>query len=118
MNRAVLLLLLLGCGLEERGDFLVGRECKPELERSCEDEQTCLPHAWSSVPADFRCRDLQSFEQVEGRDPPLAYCDPAGTPAYRCPPGAVCAPDRVRALDGGVRRTVCMPPGSPFGPPP
>lgn len=122
MRRLLLvgLISLCGCGLEERDDFLIGRACDPEQSSACDPGQRCLPHQVADgLFQDFRCRDVASFERVDGLEPPLAYCDEAGT--YVCPGSMVCRPDRIRSSpDGGfsVRRLVCQSPDSPFGPPP
>ena len=119
----ILLVGLLGvaaCGLEERSDFLVGRVCDPEISGACDPEQRCLPHMVDNTRFfDFRCRDVASFDRIDGVEPPLAYCDAEG--AYSCPGTLVCRPDRIRSSpDGGfaTRRLVCQRPDSPFGPPP
>ncbi|MCK6545968.1 hypothetical protein L6R52_08870 [Myxococcota bacterium] len=104
-----------GCALEERGDFLVGRTCDPDDDRTCDDGEECLPHAIvNDIFEEFRCRDLASFGPIEGREAPLAYCDDAE--GHRCPAGMVCNADRVR-LDSSVRRLVCKLPGDVFAPP-
>jgi hypothetical protein len=108
-------LFVFGCGFEERPDFLIGRTCAAKGD--CDPEQECLPHRWdTSGPSDLRCRDSASFEPIESREPPLAYCD--SSMMFECPEGLVCNADRVRPLDGGVRRKVCQRAESPFGPPP
>ena len=105
-----------GCDLEERADYLIGRVCDPIASSSCEGEQVCLPHRFEgNAPADFRCRDAASFDPVEGKEPPLAYCDEEDD--LRCPGDLVCRADRLRASDGGYRRRVCQKPEDPFGPP-
>jgi hypothetical protein len=115
---AALVALAVGCGLDERGDFLVGRACVPDAQAPCDDGQVCLPHAITpdEIGADFRCRDAASFVRgVDNDEPPLAYCDQRL--GWRCPEGTRCEPDRVRELSAGtLRRTVCVTPGSPFGP--
>ncbi len=108
-------LALSSCGFSDRGDFLVGRECDPAIEQTCDAGQACLPHEWGAVARDFRCRDAASFEPVQGVEPPLAYCD--DEMAFVCPVGLVCRADRVRERDGGLRRTVCQKPADAFGPP-
>ncbi|MBI4821067.1 MAG: hypothetical protein HY791_32705 [Deltaproteobacteria bacterium] len=115
MRLHLVLVLLLGCSVEERSDYLVGRRCDPKDAESCDPEQACLPHAYVDKPADFRCRDEPSFAPSSlVPDPPLAFCEDG---AYECPGGLVCRPDRVRPRDGAVRRTVCQAPDSPFLPP-
>lgn len=105
-----------GCDLEERSDFLVGRSCDPDVAGSCDPEQSCLPHRFDrDNPADYRCRSVESFEPLPEGEPPLAYCDPQLD--LICPGDLVCNADRVRQVDGGVRRRVCQRPGTPFGPP-
>lgn len=112
-------LTLLACDIEERDDFLVGRVCDPDLSSACDPGQRCLPHMFEDDRLfDFRCRDVASFERVDGIEPPLAYCDSEGS--LVCPGSMVCRPDRIRSSpDGGfsVRRLVCQSPDSPFGPP-
>lgn len=106
------------CSLEERSDYLIGRSCAVDLVESCDQGQVCLPHeiiTQTGELADWRCRDAQSFEPVQGREPPLAYC--GGKRAVKCPEGLVCNADRIRAFDGGVRRFVCQRPDNPFAPP-
>lgn len=105
------------CSLEERADFLVGRTCDPVVAPACDVGESCLPHAWLAMnqPTAFYCRDKASFAKLaDNRDPPLAYCDDK---TYVCPEGTVCNADRIRPLDGGLRREVCQLPGSIFGPP-
>lgn len=99
-------LALTGCGLEERPDFLIGRACAAETP-SCDPGQSCLPHQWTREgPADFRCRDEASFARLDSnREPPLAYCEEG---SFECPGDLVCAPDRIRAFDGGFWREVCQ----------
>lgn len=104
---------LAGCGLQERADLLVGRECDPNLPDACDPVQVCLPHGWISGPTDFLCRDSASFDAVGGVEPPLAYCNDE----YICPTDIDCAADRVRQRPDGIRRRVCQRPGSPFAPP-
>lgn len=112
-------LLLAGCGIQERADFLIGRVCDPEIPSACDSGQRCLPHMVDEERFfDYRCRDEASFERVDGVEPPLAYCDTEGS--LECPGLLVCRPDRIRSgADGGfvVRRLVCQSPDSPFGPP-
>lgn len=112
---AGLLAGLAACSLEERADFLIGRICNREDPRSCDEGQECLPHTASGPDLDdFRCRDLASFAPIEGREAPLAYCDPED--GITCPAGLVCNADRVR-LDATTRRLVCKPPDDVFAPP-
>jgi hypothetical protein len=112
---AAALLAILGCALEERADFLVGRACTPESAR-CDPGQVCLPHAFEGgVPGDFRCRDAASFRAPPGREAPLAFCGP--DEGLVCPEGMVCGAGRIRR-DAGPRRPVCRFPGAAFGPPP
>jgi hypothetical protein len=109
---------LTGCGLDERGDFLVGRVCVPEGDSPCDVGQVCLPHVITAeqVGADFRCRDAASFVRgVDNAEPPLAYCDERF--GWTCPQGLRCEADRVRDItEGMLRRTVCVTPNNPFGP--
>jgi hypothetical protein len=116
--RAVVLAALLSCSacaLTERNDFLVGRPCEPNTPSSCDVGEKCLPHAISNGSlTDFMCRDRASFDPISssdslnGRDPPLAYCDGM---TYLCPDGLVCAADKVRDLNsGGFRPLVCRTP--------
>lgn len=124
MRRCVLAVLLVvagvGCNLDERNDFQVGRACNSNDE--CDSTDQCLPHEWISESRELRCRSAVSFQRTaENREPPLAYCDEGDHPMkpnYFCPEGTVCRADRVRPLDGSVRREVCQLPESPFGPPP
>ena len=104
------------CELDERPDFLLGRECDPEFTDTCEAGEVCLPHAWlSSGPRDFYCRSELSVVGDGQAEPPLAYCD---AEQYLCPGTTVCRADRVRPLpEGGIRREVCQSATSPFGPP-
>lgn len=116
MRRLIVIALLCGaCDLEERDDFLIGRECEPEVSESCDPGQRCLPHLYDGLrPDDFRCRDRASFDPLgDGKEPPLAYCNET----YPCPGDLECRPDRVR-MDAGLRHTICQRPGAPFGPPP
>lgn len=109
------LLLAGGCGLEERGDFLVGRQCDPTAAEPCDPAQACLPHRFREGALDeFRCRDLASFEERAGQPAPLAYCDEGE--GYVCPGDLVCNADRIR-FDAGYRPRVCKPSGDPFAPP-
>lgn len=114
------LMLLLGsvwlaCELPERADFLVGRRCTPTAPTDCDPEQACLPHAFDEARAmDFRCRDAASFGGRDGREAPVAFCDPGL--GWTCPPGLVCAGGRIRA-DAGLRRPECRGADDPFGPP-
>ena len=112
-----LLLVLAGCELEERADYLVGRECDRAIEESCDPAQRCLPHRYvGGSPTDFRCRDAASFERLsDGREPPLAFC--AVDDGLECPAPLVCNADRVRTGDVGIRRMVCQKADNPFGPP-
>jgi hypothetical protein len=111
----ILLLIFSGCSLEEHPDFMIGRGCSSNAD--CDPGQRCLPHAYvGDAPSELRCRDRASFAPASsGQEAPLAYCE-AGR--FDCPEGMVCKADRVRQLDGGIRREVCHPPESPFGPPP
>jgi hypothetical protein len=104
------------CDLDERTDFLLGRECDPEHPAdTCGTDDACLPHSWpSDGPRDFRCRSAASIGGT-GAEPPLAYCD---HDKFVCPGDTVCRADRVRPLPaGGIRREVCQLADSPFGPP-
>lgn len=109
-------LLLGACDLDERADFLLGRECEPGLAETCDTNDACLPHTWVGAEGrDFRCRSEASFVSTGESEPPLAYCAP---PRYACPGTTVCRADRVRPVpDGGIRRQVCQAADSPFGPP-
>ena len=109
MRRWLLLLWLAACGIEERPDFLIGRQCDPEAE-ICDPGQGCLPHKPDLT--DYRCRDRASFEPINGQEPPLAYCN-VDIP---CPGDLVCNADRIRA-DGGRRPLVCKRPDDVFAPP-
>ncbi|MEL6186953.1 MAG: hypothetical protein AAFU79_20195 [Myxococcota bacterium] len=115
---AVLIVLLsagAGCELPERADLLVGRTCVFGQMSACDPRQVCLPHAFDETrPMDFRCRDTASFAVREGREPPVAYCDP--DLGWICPEGLSCRVGRIRA-DVGVRRPECRPVDAPFGPP-
>jgi hypothetical protein len=103
------------CSLEERGDFLIGRECDENDPASCDPGQKCLPHKYRDGEyLDFRCRDFASFEPLQGREAPLALCDDQR--GYICPSGLVCNADRVRQ-DAGTRRLVCKHPDDVFSPP-
>lgn len=110
--RAVVVLVLLAsaCGLEEREDFLIGRQCSQSDPASCDEGQKCLAH--DPRPADYRCRDRASFELIDGQEPPLAYC----ATDDECPEDLVCNADRIR-LDGGLRPLVCKRPDDVFAPP-
>jgi len=111
----VALAALSGCGLSERADFLVGRQCDPTAATPCDEAQSCLPHRYADGELDeFRCRDRASFEPRGGQEAPLAYCDEAE--GYLCPGDLVCNADRIR-LDAGFRPRVCKPDGDPFAPP-
>ena len=116
MRRLLVLLSVLGgaCGIQETPDFLIGRSCVPQTSE-CDPLQACLPHSWGASPGDFRCRDANSLEPIQGVEPPLAYCDEEM--GFVCPPETVCNVDRVRGYDQGIRRMVCQKPGSPFSPP-
>lgn len=121
MRAALLTIALLsisGCELDERTDFLLGRECDLERTDTCDPGDVCLPHTWlADGPRDFRCRSEASFAAgAGGGEPPLAYCSAARR--LTCPGSTVCRADRVRPLpDGGIRREVCQDADSPFGPP-
>lgn len=116
LGLALLLLPLLGaCSLEERADFMIGRECDRNDPRGCDTGQRCLPHVYNGeMMDDFRCRDRASFEPIGRRDAPLAYCDPSA--GLTCPGDLVCNADRVR-IDSGIRRLVCKRPDDIFAPP-
>jgi hypothetical protein len=108
-------LLLAGCALQERDDYLIGRPCDPGLGEACDPGQVCLPHAVTNgMYTAHRCRSAASFEPVGGQEAPLAYCDEAA--GFVCPAGLECNADRIRQ-DGGYRLTVCKRPGDPFAPP-
>jgi hypothetical protein len=127
LNAAVLrrglVLFLLGtsaaCSIKERDDFLIGRTCFPEDATTCDDGQRCLPHAYVEDELDdFRCRGPASFELINGREPPLAYCDEAR--GFECPGELVCNADRLRESAGdepAERNRVCQKPDNPFAPP-
>lgn len=121
MRAALLMIALLstgGCELDERTDFLLGRECDRERLDTCDPGDACLPHVWlADGPRDFRCRSEASFAAGAGEgEPPLAYC--SAERQLTCPGSTVCRADRVRPLpDGGIRREVCQDADSPFGPP-
>jgi hypothetical protein len=101
------------CGLKERPDFLIGRQCAQEADPSCDEGQKCLPHSiGSSGFGNFRCRDRESFELVDGQEPPPAYCDDDNP----CPGDLVCNADRIRE-DSGRRPLVCKRPDDVFNPP-
>lgn len=119
MRRAAVLavVVLAACGLEERDDFLIGRQCDLAADQPCDEGQVCLPHAYTEGRlTEPRCRDRASFEPIAGRPAPLAYCDEAQ--GYVCPAGLVCNADRIR-LDAGYRAKVCKRPRpeDPFAPP-
>lgn len=112
MSVILLGLLLTGCGLSERDDFLVGRSCDPGAEMDCDEGQVCLPHGWLSArPTEFRCRDAASFSAPD--EAPTAYCDEAL--GFACPEGVECRPGRIRE-DSGPRRPECVSTDFPFGP--
>ncbi len=107
---------MVGCGLQERSDYLIGRQCDPETPADCDEGQVCLPHQIADrtlMLVRFRCRDAASFESLAGQEPPLAYCDDE---QYVCPAGLVCNADRIR-VDGGLRPRVCKQPDDAFAPP-
>jgi hypothetical protein len=111
MRWVFIALAFAACGLEERSDFLIGRQCDRNGE-DCDPGQECLPHQSDPSLQDFRCRDRASFEPIEGQDPPLAYCNADIT----CPGDLVCNADRIR-VDGGLRPLVCKRPDDVFAPP-
>jgi hypothetical protein len=107
--------VIAACGLQERADFLLGRECDPLDSKSCDSGQSCLPHTIIAGRfSDYRCRDRSSFDPIEGREAPLAYCDGQ---MIKCPGDLVCNADRVRQ-DSTARPLVCTLPNSMFAPPP
>jgi hypothetical protein len=110
MRACWVLLFAASCGIQERDDFLIGRQCDPS-NNICDPEQFCLPHEDDPI-GDFRCRDRESFEPINGQEPPLAYCN-AEIP---CPGDLVCNADRIR-VDGGRRPLVCKRPDDVFAPP-
>ena len=110
MRRILFVFLLASCGLEERDDFLIGRQCDRDGEE-CDEGQECLPHEESPL-GDYRCRDRASFEQIDGREPPLAYCNAM----IECPADLVCNADRIRT-DTDRRPLVCTRPDDVFAPP-
>ena len=97
------------CGIEERSDFLIGRQCDPS-NNLCDPGQACLPH--DPRMSDFRCRDRASFDPINGQEPPLAYCNAE----IACPGDLVCNADRIRT-DAGRRPLVCKRPDDVFAPP-
>ena len=101
----------LGCGIDERSDFLIGRQCVRGDPRSCDPGQVCLAHSWrgGQTFTDYRCRDEASFLVP---DAPIAYC----SDAEPCPGDLVCNADRVR-IDTSVRPLVCKTADDPFAPP-
>ena len=105
-----LLLTVGACGVDERSDFLIGRQCLRNDVSPCDSGQVCLPHAWlDGTLSDYRCRDEASFFDP---DAPIAYCsddDP-------CPGALVCNADRVR-IDASVRPRICKTEDDPFAPP-
>ncbi len=110
---AALVLFFAACTLDQRGDFLVGRECDDD--ESCDQGQRCLPHDFvNDRYDDFRCRDRASFEPTPSYAPPLAFCDEEES--YFCPGDLECNAERVR-LDSSTRRRVCKLPGDTFSPP-
>jgi hypothetical protein len=115
ISRAALAILIsiAACGLQERPDFLLGRECDMGDPKGCDPGESCLPHAIIAGRfSDYRCRDRASFDKIEGREPPLAFCDGMA----KCPGELVCNADRVRE-DSTVRPLVCTTPNSMFAPP-
>lgn len=109
----VLVLAGASCTLDQRGDYLVGRECADD--ESCDQGQSCLPHRWvSGRPDNLRCRDRASFEPTPTYAPPLAFCDESL--GFICPGDLECNAERVR-LDADTRRRVCKLPGDTFSPP-
>lgn len=101
---------LLGCGVDERADFLIGRQCIRGESGTCDPGQACLPHGRRGLSLiDYRCRDEASFLVPNA---PLAYCGPDDP----CPGDLVCNADRVR-LDASVRPLVCKPIDDLFAPP-
>ncbi len=109
------MLLIAGCGLQERADFLIGRQCGAGNAEACDEGQACLPHQLEPRIGDFRCRDEDSFDpQRFGQEPPRAFCDEAR--GFICPGDLVCNADRIRA-DGGPRPLVCKRPDDVFSPP-
>jgi hypothetical protein len=113
---ALCALLAAGCALQERGDYLVGRECTARnMDRDCDPGQRCLPHEFANDRYDdFRCRDRASFEFIGDREPPIAYCDE--TMGFICPGDLVCNADRIR-VDATTRRRVCKLKDDLFSPP-
>ncbi len=110
--RFLLLIVVLAaaCGLEERTDFLIGRQC--DRNRSdCDPGAECLPHKHDPF-ADFRCRDRASFEPIDNQEAPLAYCNAD----IACPGDLVCNADRIRE-GTGRRLMVCKRPDDVFAPP-
>ncbi len=107
----VVLGALAGCGVDERADFLIGRQCVPSDPATCDPEQACLPHVWRGGErfSDYRCRDEASFLVP---DAPLAYCGPSDP----CPGRLVCNADRVR-IDASTRPLVCKTDDDLFAPP-
>ena len=112
-----MLVVAAACGLTERDDFLIGRQCSRTAEQPCDPMQVCLPHEVSSSGQfdAFRCRDRASFLPLpDGREAPVAFCD--SDQGVVCPVGLVCNADRVR-LDVGIRRLVCTEVDNPLAPP-
>lgn len=99
------------CGVEERRDFLIGRQCDRNTPEDCDPDQTCVPHEWrgGETFTDFRCRDEAS---ILAPNAPLAYC----APDTRCPGSLVCNADRVRR-ETSVRPLVCKRRDDLFAPP-
>lgn len=98
--------IVTGCGLSERDDFLLGRPCAFG-ESECEAEDRCLPHSRRAEGTfdEYFCRSEASFDSAFAPEPlPLAYCDPDR--GIECPGAVPCEPDRVR-VDVGPRPLVC-----------
>ena len=114
LSSVALGLALGSCSLQERGDFLLGRDCEEDRDCDLEKDERCLPHAYvNDRYEDLRCRNRDSFERTGNREPPIAYCDES---KYFCPGDLECNADRVRN-DASARRRVCKLPGDIFSPP-
>jgi hypothetical protein len=112
---AAALSLVAACALQERADYLIGRECSRGDSKTCDQGEVCLPHSIvHDVLGDYRCRSRASFDPIDGREAPLAYCDPSMM--LNCPGDLVCNADRVRE-DATTRHLVCTRSDSPFSPP-
>ncbi len=99
------LLGTVGCGVEERSDFLVGRVCDPSSDE-CDPGQVCLPHSidlGDGALGDFLCRD----RVIQGE--PIPYCGTfPGYEHFACPEGFDCMIDKIRT-GNDPRLMVCHP---------